>query len=197
MSYRYTERDLLAEPPYHYMFTPFEGEALLVGYVQSRRAAIDGWDAALPPPTQAAGDFPEPGAGPIETETLLRQLTDYALGRGDCAAPAFCHWAGVFVRKFETFKRLRRSYTAGLTALDRTPVDGAAYAHLGFIAAQVADAEDLRLLNALLKVNDHVLSAPVREDLRGLVHHAVQRELSLVAGLAGRLGVALPEMRPC
>jgi hypothetical protein len=197
MNYRYTERDLLAEAPYHYMFTPFEGEALLTGYVQSRLAAINGWDAGAPALLQAAGDLPEPGTGPIETETLLRQLTGYALGRGDCAAPAFRHWAGMFVRKFETFKRLRRSYTVGLTALDRTLVDGAAYAHLGFVAAQMADAEDLRVLNALLKINDHVLSAPVREDLRGLVHHAVQREVSLVAGLAGRLGLAFPEMRPC
>ena len=198
MSYRYTERDLLAEPPYHYMFTPFEGEALLADYVRSRRAAIEGWDAAAAPLMQATGDLPEPGAGPVETDALLRLLTAHVLGGGNRSASAFRHWTGIFVRKFETFKRLRRSYTAGLTALDRTPADGAAYAYLGFISGEAAqDSNDLHSLNALLKINDHVLSAPVREDVRGLVHRAVQRELSLVAGVAGRLGVTLPETRPC
>lgn len=197
MSYRYTERNLLGEAPYHYMFTPFEGEALLADYVQARRAAIDGWGAGAPSLMQASGDFPEPGTGPVETEALLLQLAGHALN-GDCTASRFRRWAGIFARKFETFKRLRRSYSAELTALDRTPVDAAAYAHLGYIAAQAAEgAQDLRLLNALLKINDHVLSAPVREDLRGLVHRAVQRELLLVTGLADRLGVPLPEPRPC
>jgi hypothetical protein len=178
------------------MFSQFEGEALLADYVASRTDAIRGW-AGLPVPPLEEASLPQVGTGPIESEDLLRRLTAYLLAGGDTAAPEFSQWLDFFVRKYETFKRLRRSYAANLTALDRTLVDKSCYALLGFVVAMATDLEDLGLLNALLKLNDHTLSAPVDQTWRGLVHRSVTQELSLVSGLARRLSVRLAEAPLC
>ena len=182
MSYHYTTRNLFADPPYHYMFTPFEGEAFLAGYAGSRAAAIAGWNALALPGANAEIALRAPGAAAVETDDMLQRLVGYLLNGGSPAAPAYLRWVDGFARKFETFKRLRKSYTAGFTALDRTPAPASSYARLAFlIAAAAGDAEDLHFLNALLKLNDHILSVPVEEGLRGLVRFAVERELRLVA----------------
>lgn len=198
MPYAYTARDLLTEPPYHYMFSPFEGPRLLSEYVAARQDACKRYEAAVPRTVPAGPAEPLPAVvgAPIATESLLSQLVG-AVRAGEDAGVR--DWVDVFVRKFEVGKRLRRSYGADLHPLDRAPLGRNAYAQLAFLVASVIrDGRDLRLLNALLKLNDLVLSAPELDDeAAALIGPAIDRELALVREIAARLNVSMTEVVAC
>jgi hypothetical protein len=198
MPYSYTERDLLTEPPYHYMFSPFEGSCFLAEYVAARESACRRYGLAALRAVRAEAIEPLPaiGAGPIATESLLSQLVD-VVRSGESRGVR--DWVDVFARKFEVSKRLRRSYGADLKPLDRTPLDRNAYAQLAFLVASVVrDAGELRLLNALIKLNDLVLSAPELDDeAAALIGPAINRELALVREIARRLHVSMAEDVTC
>jgi len=198
MPYAYTARDLLTEPPYHYMFSPFEGARLLSDYVAARESARNRYASAVPGTARAEATKPLPaiGAGPVATESLLSQLVDAVrVGRSADVRD----WVDVFARKFEVGKRLRRSYGADLQPMDRSPLGRNAYAQLAFLVASVMrDSGNLRLLNALLKLNDLVLSAPDLDDeAAALITPAIDRELALVRELAARLNVSTGEVAAC
>lgn len=198
MPYAYTDRDLLTEPPYHYMFSPFEGSRFLSEYVAARENARKRYGSAAPrtAPAEATEPLPAIGASPIATESLLSQLVGAVrVGQGSGVRD----WVGLFARKFEVSKRLRRSYGADLQPLDRTPLGRNAYAQLAFLVASVMhDAGDLRLLNALLKLNDLVLSAPELDDeAAALIGPAIDRELAFVREMATRLNVSTAEVAAC
>lgn len=198
MPYSITQRDLLAEPPYHYMFSRFEGPQFLSDYVATREDAARRFSSIVPR-TTAAGVSPPPaaiGAGEIDTESLLSQLVEVVrAGQGEGVRD----WVDVFARKFEVSKRLRRSYAANLQPLDRTVLGRKCYAQLAFLVASVIrDARDLRLLDTLLKLNDLVLSAPELDDgAAALMGPAISRELALVREIAARSGVGAMEAAAC
>lgn len=194
MAYGYTERDLLTEPPYHYMFSRFEGARLLSEYAAARESASRRYGAVAlrTAPAELAKPLPPIGAGEIETEALLSQLVDAVrTDRHDGVRD----WVDVFARKFEVSKRLRRRYGVDLRPSDLTPLDRYAYAQLAFLVASVIDdAGDLRLLNCLLKLNDIVLSASeLGDESAALIGLAINRELALVREIAARLHVATAE----
>lgn len=194
MSYDYTARDLMEGPPFHYMFSPFEGLSFLGDYVSTRKADLlrlgAGSDA---PPAGTAGDVPALGASGFETEPLLGVLVGAAReGR------IHRDWIDMFLRKFEAAKRLRRSYDSHLKITDRDPVGRLAYARLAYLAASaLSEPRDFRRLNALLKLNDLVLSAPdLPQEALTLVSRSVARELDCVTALMRAQSLELSKASP-
>jgi hypothetical protein len=198
MPYSFTERDLLANPPYHYMFSRFDGPKFLSEYAASRDGALKRFDSVSPPAIGAdvRSVLPTIGAGEIDTEHLLSLLVATVLAEQSLGVR---DWVDVFARKFEASKRLRRSYGADLQPLDRTPLGRNCYAQLAFlVGCVIRDAGDLRLLNTLLKLNDLVLSTGELDDeAAALIGPAIRRELAFVRQIATRLGIGAIEATAC
>jgi hypothetical protein len=194
MRYSYTERDLLVGPPQHYSYSAFEGPQFLAAYVADRLETRARLSAGPPSRRPAAVDLamPDAAAALTRTDEVLAAVVDILRGGGQRHAAQA--WVELFVRKFEVSKRLRRAYGPGFTIADAAPVARISYARVAFAVAALIQDGDLRLLNALLKLNDHVLSGPVEAgEAASLMLTAIDRELELVRGLARRLNVDCTE----
>jgi len=198
MPYSYADRDLLSDPPFHYMFSSFEGPQFFRDYIFSRQNARKRLGASVTPVQQ--GDItvplPDAGAAEVRTDDILSQLVEAVRAGSTTHVRA---WVDLFVLKFEASKRLRRSYGRGFKPLDRTVLGRNAYAQLAFLVASVMRGPtDLRLLNTLLKLNDLVLSgAQFDEATATLMGPAIDREMACVRELATRLRVTAPEQAAC
>lgn len=200
MPYNYTDRDLMIDPPYHYMYAKFEGRQFLTDYMASRKAMRR---KLGPSDMTVSGDISIPGfdvcAPETKTEDILERLVKVAQSDSAASSQEVLAWIDLFARKFEASKRLRRSYGPGFLPLDRAPVRRKAYAELAFlIASVIGQAKNLRLLNALLKLNDLVLSGPeLDQETAALLGYAIDRELECVCVLATSLHVMPVESDAC
>lgn len=194
MSYSYTDRDLLEDPPYHYMYARFEGMQFVNDYRTSRRIARSRLGAPMVPgasPGEASLPVADVSAAETLTEKVLEQLVKVMQSNAAVPTQQILVWIDLFARKFEASKRLRRSYGPGFQPLDRTLVRRTAYAELAFlIACTIVQSGNLRLLNTLLKLNDLVLSGPELDPATAaLMAYAIDRELECVSVLAEDLHV--------
>jgi hypothetical protein len=192
MLYAYTSRDLLADEPFHYNYSPFEGAEFIDSYISSRLDACARLSMFSPEPSLVQANsakFPEPGDA-FRTEELLRDLVS-VLWKSQLPSGITGEWARYFARKFEITKRLRAAYSSSGKMADPAYVSRGAYARLSFVLSSAVEAHDLRMLNALLKVNDLVLSGDIESGTEALVVTSVRRELAAVSGLSGRLGLSL------
>lgn len=190
LKYHYTENDLLAGEPYHYHYTLYEGVSLLQAYLENRKKTLARLDkqmksrsgndieaAALD--TRSAGeDEPPPFSGvlvrPVNTVKELLAASRWVARGGDIRHPELLMFVDSLTKKFEVAKRLRSNYAVGLRVdvKDSAPVD--AYCYLAFLIACRDSPEDLLWrLNALLKLNDLIIST----DIRNLSSDAIRPEI--------------------
>ena len=202
MPYAYTARDLLADSPFHYMYSPFEGEQFLRDYFASRHEArqqLVSVTFRLATPAGHLSQLPLLGATDIRTIHVLDHLVAMVRTGDEPQEARAKAWINMFARKFEVSKRLRQCYDRDLRPIERQSVGREAYAQLAFlIATTIAGSEELRLLNTLLKLNDLVLSGPIADDqTKALMRIAVDRELECVGTIAARSGIKMPEVVEC
>lgn len=198
MPYAYTQRDLLEDPPLHYMYSQFEGARFLGDYIVSRTRARRKLAAVKERSYSPSGEVPILENTPeIMTEEVLSRLVS-AVKCGAPAAAQIRNWIDLFSRKFEASKRLRRVYGPQFRPMDRTPVKRTAYARLAFlVASAISGQSDLRLINTLLKLNDLVLSGPQDDDVAPLMAIAIEREVACIREIAAGLNVSLAEQTAC
>lgn len=190
MSYRYSATPPRNNPA-HYMYAPFEGEALLAGYVHAREA----WLARLPEggdvPLPAADVLPSPSDGVDRAADLLKSC----LAATDSGATQT--WAEFFLRKIETARRIRVSYdsTGRMRSEEDAGADAYAYAALLFLTVMQqcrAVPARLRWLNGALKTID-ILIAEGESSLSRLgascARRAVTLELAAIRSAAKTLQV--------
>lgn len=173
--YPYTRNNLLAGTPSHYHYTVYQGPAFLEAYNRDRRRALKQLDTltggvSMPdalgegvPAADRVPPFSSPFARPVETAAELARAAAWVARGGDPGHSDLAALVNELVRKFEISKRLRSRYGAGLRVdvRDSAPLD--AYCHLAFlIARRPRLCECLRHLNALLKLNDLVISTGFR-----------------------------------
>ncbi|RYH01064.1 hypothetical protein EU805_15815 [Salipiger sp. IMCC34102] len=174
--YRYTDRDLLEERE-HYFYSAVEGPGFLAAYRASRLAVLDALPPADPPAAPAgAASFPVDDAAEIVTADLLAALE--ADPRAD--------WLDRLVQRFEVTKRLHARYDGRLRKPSGSFDDLALYARLAVVLAhKVARTQDLKWLNALLKLNDLLCSRPAgrRGDIAGALARSLAAELDALAAL--------------
>ncbi|OEJ69561.1 hypothetical protein [Magnetovibrio blakemorei] len=181
-TYRYTEKDLLAGEAYHYHYAQYEGEALLQGYAEDRarvlatlehKLAQGGYEkggdvnvvqalAAWPVPLRDAGNAPFRGIfdRPVNTANELSAAVAWVACGGDYQNDTLVRLVDVLVKKFEVSKRLRSRYAPGVRLDVRDSAPLGAYCCLAFLIALCPESSaQLWRLNALLKINDLVVSA--------------------------------------
>lgn len=212
VKYRYTEIDLLAGPPYHYMYTPVEGEPFLAAYRNDRESALRRFEqsfANLPVRAEdtelaaalrawparrsgAAPVLPNTATDGFATLTVLREMLGVVLAGGAPDDPQLRAVVTGLARRFEVSKRLRSAYDHTLRQRVKDSAPVAAYAFLAFLLAEtLARPGELAWLNALLKLNDHVISTVVTDGVTAMAaRHAIRRELDLVGALAAEQGLA-------
>ena len=206
--YPYTRDDLLAGSPFHYHYTPFEGPALLGAYSRDRaRALLRLGTLADAVPAQGASlgtvesrDGVPPFAGvlgrAVETAAELAHAAAWVAAGGDPGHRDLVTLTNELVRKFEISKRLRSRYGEGLRVdvRDSAPVE--AYCHLSYLVArQLGEGRRLWRLNALLKLNDLVISTETDTLSSGAARsalEAIRLERTEVLALAQDKGVEVP-----
>jgi hypothetical protein len=205
--YRYTERDLLQGAAYHYHYTPYEGAALLPAYRRDRSRALDrlaarkGLDeTVIATAGTAAGQAAAPPCAgifgrPVDTNSELAKTAAWVARGGDPLDANLVAFVDALIRKFEITKRLRSRYGVGLAVEERNSAGPDAYCYLAYLVARRPSGADLLwCLNALLKLNDLLLStdtAALPPTAEAAWAEALRRELDMVAGLAARKGVTL------
>jgi hypothetical protein len=169
----------------HYMFSAYRGEEFLRAWRESRqRNSMDAEAARRVLEGTGAATVQPPGRGEIQTMPLLEQMAEMAV-RGDVTAP-FVAWREVFLKKFEVHKRLREGYGQNLRARGG-PAPDLAYARLALVLASEPGLDnDLRRLNALLKVNDLALSAQNDERGAACLSLSTRLEVAAVDAVASR-----------
>jgi hypothetical protein len=162
----------------HYMFSAYGGEGFLRAWRDSRqRNSMDEKAARKILEGEGTATVQPPGTVEVQTMLLLEQMTGMAL-RGEVTAP-FVGWREVFLRKFEVHKRLREGYGLDLRATGGSAPD-LAYSRLALVLASEPGLDnDLRRLNALLKVHDLALSA--QDDERGAACLTLSTRLEVMA----------------
>jgi hypothetical protein len=200
MTYPYTATDLLEGEPCHYFFAPFAGSGLLAGYAADRAAALARFArlaAAAPEEKGEAGSPPFAGifSRRVDTDADLAAAAAWVRRGGDSSAAELVAWVDGLLHKIEVVKRLRRSYGPGLAVTEPTPASLDAYCRLSFLAARrLTGADDLKRLNALLKLGDLVISSaaiPSPAAARDMAE-AIRAERAAVAELAARHRVEVP-----
>jgi hypothetical protein len=196
--YPYTQNDLLAGEPYHYHYTAYQGPAFLEAYHRDRLAALARFECRAGNAPGAAGAPPFAGLyeRPLETAAELAAAASWVARGGDVCRRDLVALVDALMRKFEISKRLRSRYGVGLRVemRDSAPID--AYCHLAFLVARCPEGWDrLWRLNALLKLNDLVISADTGSlppDAAWSAARAIRMELDAVRALAREKGVAIP-----
>jgi hypothetical protein len=172
MTYSYAARDRLAEP-HAYMYTAFEGTALLRDYFDDRARALGAWrgrpqgehpDAVLIERVAGSGKAGHARPSPcrfdpssrIDTLALLLDLADAAVWGPDAAR---ARWVERLMQRFEVTKKLYRAYEPGF----RKGAGGFDSGRLYWLFALVLvlrhrENGDPRFLNCLLKVGDLLCS---------------------------------------
>jgi hypothetical protein len=187
MRYVYTERDRLAEP-HTYMYSPFEGSALIAAYLEDRSAALrrhaarksalspmdrlilslaaTRLDAAGGHGAQAAHADLARMAGSLGEFTTTRAVDTHALLLGLIATALSgslsreaAAWLDRLVQRFEVTKKLYESYPAGF----RAGAGGYGAVRLYWLFALALclfheSSRDLQYLSTLLKVCDLLCS---------------------------------------
>lgn len=162
----------------HYMFSAYAGERFLRAWRESRQCNSMNEEVARKLLQGTGGATVQaPGKAEIQTMLHLEQMAEAAV-QGDLSAP-FIGWREVFLRKFEVHKRLREGYGLDLRAKGGAAPDFA-YSRLALVLASEPGLEnDLRRLNALLKVHDLALSA--QNDDRGAACLILSTRLEVTA----------------
>jgi hypothetical protein len=152
--YPYACGNLLHERNTYY-YTPYAGRQFLDAWKGARNAVLE----RLPVPTAAAPPIDTAAASPSAETRDTRVLLECALAETDRGGHALLE---MFVKKFETTKRVYEAYDA-----DFRPVNRSAFLRLDLYvrAAELFEVafcatEDVRYLNVLLKCLD-TLSAVV------------------------------------
>ena len=169
--YGYTDRNLLGARE-HYHYSRLQGPDFLTAYRDARRAGLAALPDTAPLPLATTGTLPD-GTAPIGTASLLDAL--------ECDPVP--DWIDRLVQRFEVTKRLYATYDARLRKGDGPVDDLTLYARLAALLAR--DTARLDRLNALLKLNDLLLSQPpaALSSVAGTLRGAVQAERDAVAGL--------------
>jgi len=180
MSYEYILDDNL-EHPLRYQYTNYRGAAFMQDWYKSRKRILDQIDVDANPEKFAD----------IQGYSLVGASREGWLAAGKSLQTLLCallqdrelsneqrHILDGFVKTFEVRKRLYPYYSVGFKPDDETAYCNMAL-YTGFAcvcAAAFEQYEDLRYLNALLKVNDTLLSQWERRG--GLKEPANQKRLA-------------------
>ena len=203
MSYEYSSGDNL-EHPLRYQYTEYRGAAFMQDWYMSRKQLLDQIDVAAGPEqfTDIQGySLTDVGReGRLAAEKLLQTLL-WALLQNGTLNDEYRRILDGFVKTFEVRKRLYPYYTAGFK-----PEEEAAYRNMtlytGFACVCAAAFEqyfDLRYLNALLKVNDTLLSQWERREEwkepanQKRLAYSLQKELDFVFRICSARGVVWEE----
>jgi hypothetical protein len=204
-AYPYSRRELLAER-YDYMYTPFDGPVLLSGYVDARRDALARWrigekEAEFETLIARARVFDHgmsddsllqrpPGQQAFEMEVLLRTLWFSRERR----SPPTRQWDEALLKRFEVTKRVYPAYDAAFVRRSDECRHGL-YARLAaYFAAVHRERQDVRYLNATLKLNDILCSiVQLQWDPAGRLFAmaSVRGELEAVTALLETRGIDL------
>ncbi|MBT4891261.1 MAG: hypothetical protein HON65_17090 [Rhodospirillales bacterium] len=211
MKYPYTQTDLLNDDPYHYMYTPFEGQPLIESYASERKnllsklqelvhesaesKEIANWqnsvDVAF---SQDKSIWPFKEESVDTLETLKELVLAHVVGCKQINS-GHVYFINELKRKFEISKRLRLGYDRGYKAIDKNaPVSLEAYAFLSFMLSVIPHQEgDLKLHNALLKLNDLIFSSEFKSMslwAMAAFQRSVRYELELTRTLLFNCGIA-------
>lgn len=199
MSYEYILGNLLEEP-IRYQYTAYQGAVLLRDWYASRKAVLDEIGMGTLPEEISVADL-QSSAGPdlpqqVDMRRLLWSLSDTLL-KGDCLTGEQKAGLDRCVKSFEVRKRLYHFYSATFKPESETDYqDIALYTAFACVCAEAfAQYHDLRYLNALLKVNDTILSQwGSREELRALPNqermaYALGKELDFVTDICKEKGL--------
>lgn len=172
--YRYTERDLL-ETREHYHYSALEGPDFLARWRRARVEALEALPVGLLQPGPVSGREGAaalPDGAPIETDALLSALE----ARPDAS------WVDRLVQRFEVTKRLYERYDAALRRGTGDHGDLRRYARLAVLLTHGGGLHRrLPHLNALLKLNDLLLSQPAAHRTRIAAHLRLSIETELLA----------------
>jgi hypothetical protein len=177
MSYQYTKNDLFDSHPYHYMYTPYEGEAFLKHYFESRIEILNKIQSNS---SESVNDvllsekkteyYIKANLHSVSRDSFKDELNVSALLQEyyfdhvlkNIPVPV----SGLFLvvelaRKFEVSKRIRKKYKAGLFPTEQPENSSLeTYVILALMLTLIDVAsDDLRYINVILKINDHVLSS--------------------------------------
>lgn len=203
--YLYTESDP-RENRAHYMYSPFEGRNLFVGYREDRHRLLENSSpgvaahyeklivnlmssAAVEPSAPATRDYTDERR--IDTESLLYKCVD------DIVTGQFkWYWAEFFQRKVEVARYIRQSYGPDRKPNGLALASAEAHCLLAYVLAYCVSRSPIpvrfKWLNALLKLTDTVsacrLSAtePFSE---ASLRAAVTYELTVIDGELVRHGI--------
>lgn len=203
MSYEYILDDNL-KSPLRYQYTEYRGTSFMRDWYASRRWILDQIDVTAAP-EKLVGiqryNLMDARQGEwLSAETSLQTLLCILL-RNEELSNEQKHTLDGFVKTFEVRKRLYSHYTAGFKPGDETDYCNMTL-YTGFAcvcAAAFAQYNDLRYLNALLKVNDTLLSQWERRgELKELTNqrrlaYSVKKELEFVFNICRARGVVWGE----
>lgn len=198
MSYSYTAADRL-ETPNTYMYTPFEGKALLDSWAQDRKALAESlgesaqWDwllMAQEPPQEITALT----ALDWQADVLLSQEVylgaALAFSRATPLEGRFKERFDTLLQRFEVTKKIYHNYGPGFRKGSGEVRDLATYGLAAWCFTQAwKEKNNLKYLNVLIKLLDTISSvaAALPKDAAPLVRAALEAEAQAVATLSTRV----------
>jgi len=207
MKYEYSIKDNLAEP-LKYQYTAYRGKAFMRDWYVSRKTALADFDrvtysaADIPCTHPSASQSPNQGeSGKIYMEPLLNKILESLFD--DTPGCAQCRdELDRCVKAFEIRKRLYPVYTSRFKPEEGSYREIRLYAAFACVCAVAFHRfQDFRYLNALLKVDDTILSqwnqvlSLEDERVKLQIGYALWAELEIVAAVCRENGIDMGSVK--